>query len=125
MVKSAILSSLELRVSSASQRPIVVLSQAPLSCDSTTFIIYFKPWLDLKINIQPVVDKTETFTMTDNNNYPEWYTPSLKYISMKKELLGKFPDEETWGEFGTERKIIALSNILDFFKKTRILTDHY
>ena len=125
MVKSAYLSSLEQRVPSTSQRPSVVVSQAPLSRDSTTFIIYFKPWLDLKINIQPVVDKTETLIMTDKNNYPEWYTPSLKYINMKKELLGYFPDEETWEKFGTERQLIALSNLLDFFKKTRNLTDQF
>ena len=66
-----------------------------------------------------------TFIMTGESSDPEWFTPSLKYLSMKKELLGQFPDEDTWGEFGTERQIIALSNILDFFKKTRILTDHY
>ena len=35
-----------------------------------------------------------TFIMTGESNYPEWFTPSLKYLSMKKELLGQFPDEE-------------------------------
>ena len=66
-----------------------------------------------------------TFIMTGESSDPEWFTPSLKYLSMKKELLGQFPDEETWGEFGTERQIIALSNLLDFFKKTRNLTDQF
>ena len=93
--------------------------------DSTTFIIYFKPWLDLEIIIRPVVDKTEPIIMTDNNIYPEWYTPHLKFISMKKDLLGKFPDQDSWGEFGSEKQIIALSTLLDYLKKTMDHADQF
>ena len=66
-----------------------------------------------------------TFIMTGDSNYPEWFTPSLKYLSMKKELLGQFPDEESWGEFGTERQVNAFSSLLDYFARTRNLADQY
>ena len=66
-----------------------------------------------------------TFIMTGDRTYPEWFTPSLKYLSMKKELLGQFPDEESWGEFGTERQIFAFSSLLDYFARTRNLADQF
>ena len=54
--------------------------------------------------------------------HPEWFnTPVLTYLSMKKELLAKFVNESYWGEFGTEQQIIAISTLLDYFEKTRII----
>ena len=95
---------------------------------STTFIIDLFPWLDTTKKIstfQPVVDKILTFNMSEENTYPEWYTPTLKYLSMKKELMGKFPDKESFGEFGSEKQIIALSSLVDYFRKTRNFTDQF
>ena len=66
-----------------------------------------------------------TFIMTGESSDPEWFTPSLKYLSMKKELLGQFPDEENWGKFGTERQIVAFSSLLDYFARTRNLADQF
>ena len=57
---------------------------------------------------------------------PEWFnTPMLKYLSMKKDFLGKFLDITNWGEFGTDQQVIALSSLLDYFKRTRSLADQF
>ena len=70
------------------------------------------------------ISDTVTFDMADN--HPEWFnTPLLTYVSMKKELLGKFVMESYWGEFGTEQQIIATSTLLDYFEKTRALADQF
>ena len=63
--------------------------------------------------------------MPEDKTEPEWFTPTLKYLSMKKELMGEFPDKESFGEFGTEKQIIALSSLVEYFKKTRNLADQF
>ena len=54
-----------------------------------------------KYYFQPVVDKNLTFNMTGDNSDPEWFTPTLRYLSMKKEYLEEFLDREKWGTFGS------------------------
>ena len=57
---------------------------------------------------------------------PEWFnTPMLKYLSMRKDFLGKFLDSEKWGEFGSKKQVIAISSLLDYFKRTRSLADQF
>ena len=74
-----------------------------------------------KSTSQPVVDEIKTFIMT--KDHPAWFnTPALTYLSMKKEFLGKTLD---WGEFGTEKQVIALASLLGYFKKTRNLADQF
>ena len=63
--------------------------------------------------------------MPEDKTESEWFTPTLKYLSMKKEIMGKFPDKESFGEFGTEKQIIALSSLLEYFRKTRNLSDQF
>ena len=63
--------------------------------------------------------------MTWDTADPEWFTPSLKYLSMKKKILEKFPDQESWGEFGTEKQVNALSSLLDYLARTRNLADQF
>ena len=59
-------------------------------------------------------------------DHPEWFnTPVLTFLSMRKEILGKFLDESSWGEFGTEKQVIAISSLLGYFKKTRNLADQF
>ena len=73
-----------------------------------------------------MVDKILTVIMLEENSTdPEWFTPYMKYLSMKKEILGIFSDKESWGEFGTERRIIALTSLLDYFRKTKLLADQF
>ena len=57
---------------------------------------------------------------------PEWFnTPMLKYLSMKKEFLGKFLHKRNWGEFGTYQQVIAFSSLIDYIKRTRSLADQF
>ena len=55
----------------------------------------------------------KTFIMVAD--YPEWFnTPVLTYLSMKKEFLGKTLE---WGEFGTDKQVIALSSLLESLQR--------
>ena len=68
-----------------------------------------------------MVDEIKTFIMA--RDYPEWFnTPLLTYLSMKKEFLGESLD---WGEFGTEKQVIALDSLLGYFKRTKNLADQF
>ena len=70
-----------------------------------------------------MADKTVIIMPED---HPEWFnTPVLQYLSMKKELLGKFEKSENFGEFGTEKQVIALSCLLEYFRMTRDLADQF
>ena len=77
----------------------------------------------LELSSQPVVDKIKTLIIAMD---PEWFnTPMLEYLSMKKEYLGKFLDSKQWGEFGSEKQVIAIFSFLEYFKKTRSLADQF
>ena len=71
-----------------------------------------------------MADKNLTLNMTGDTE-PVWFTPTLRYLSMKREYLGEFLDREKWGQFGTKQQIVAVSNLLDYLANTRSLGDQY
>ena len=72
-----------------------------------------------------VINTKLDFTFIMHGDHPDWFTPAMEYISMKKEFLGGFPNEDTWGEFGTREEVLALSSLLDYFRRTMQLADQF
>ena len=54
-----------------------------------------------------------------------FYSPRLQYLSMKKTFLGKFLDRKVWGEFGSEEQLVAVSGLLEYYRETRSLSEHF
>ena len=54
-----------------------------------------------------------------------FYSPRLQYLSMKKTFLGKFHDRKVWGEFGSEEQLVAVSGLLEYYRETRSLAEHF
>ena len=58
-------------------------------------------------------------------NYADLDTPRLKYLRMKKEFLGEYLDSKVWGDFGSKEQLMAVTGLLEYLKKTRVLGDEY
>ena len=58
-------------------------------------------------------------------NYPEWFTPRLKYLRMKEEFQENFLKESTWGEFGSKEEVCALTSLLDYLKGTANFAEQF
>ena len=52
-------------------------------------------------------------------------TPKLIYLAMKRSFLQKFLDRKAWGEFGSKQQLVAVSGLLDYYQKTKSLSEEF
>ena len=50
-------------------------------------------------------------------------TPKLIYLAMKRSFLQKF--RKAWGEFGSKQQLVAVSGLLDYYQKTKSLSEEF
>ena len=52
-------------------------------------------------------------------------TPRLEYLSLKRNFLARFLDRTAWGDFGSEKQVIAIVSLLQYLEKTSLLAEQF